>query len=68
MHDSRHHPADTLGGGLDVAVADVRVAQGHLHLSVAEQTRHHGQRNALHRRLAGKRVPEVVKALCLLKI
>ena len=25
VNDSRHHPADALGGGLDVPVADVRV-------------------------------------------
>ena len=50
------------GGGLDVPVADVRVAQRHLHLGVAEQTRHHRQRNTLHRRLAGKCVSEIVKA------
>ena len=55
-------PPDALGGGLDVPVTDVCVTQRHLHLGVAEQTRHHRQRNALHRRLAGKRVPEVVKA------
>ena len=36
VHDARHHPADALGGGLDLAVADVRVAQRHLHLGVAE--------------------------------
>ena len=59
---SSNHPADAVGSGLDVPVTDMRVAQGHLHLGVAEQTRHHRQRNSLHRRLAGKRVPEIVKA------
>ena len=62
VHDTRHHPADALGGGLNVPVADMHVTQRHLHLGVAEQTRHHRQRNALHRCLAGKCVPEVVKA------
>ena len=61
IHDSSHHPADALGGGLDVSVTDVCVAQRHLHLGVAEQTRHNGQRNALHCRLAGKRVSEIVQ-------
>ena len=36
IHDARHHPADTLRGGLDVPVADMRIAQRHLHLGVAE--------------------------------
>ena len=62
VNDSRHHPADALSGGLDVPVTDVCVAQRHLHLGVAEQTRHHRQRNALHRCLAGKCMPEIVKA------
>ena len=30
VHDPRHHSADALGGGLDVPVADLRVAQRHL--------------------------------------
>ena len=49
-----------IGGGLDVPVTDVCVAQRHLHLGVAEQTRHHGQRNALHRRLASKRMTYIM--------
>ena len=61
VHDPRHRPADALGGGLDVPVADMGVAQRHLHLGVAEQTGHHRQRNAPHRRLAGKPVPQIVR-------
>ena len=53
VHDPRHHPANALGGGLDVPVADVRVAQRHLHLGVAEQTRHHKDRRAVVRGRGG---------------
>ena len=47
-HRSSHRRADTLRCGLDVPVREMGVAQGHLDVAVAEQSRDDGQRDAAH--------------------
>ncbi|MDE0223243.1 MAG: hypothetical protein OXJ90_28540, partial [Spirochaetaceae bacterium] len=55
-------PPDPLGRGLDLPVSDMSVAHGHPHIAVPEQARDDRQGNAVHRRLAGYRVTQVVQA------
>ena len=54
--------SDALGGGLQVAVADMGVSQGHPGVGVPEHPRDGGQGNAPGDGLAGHGMPEIVQA------
>ena len=54
--------SDALDGGLQVAVADMGVSQGHPGVGVSEHARDGGQGNAPGDGLAGDGVPEIVQA------
>ena len=47
---------------LDIPIGDMRVAQGHPHVPVAEQPRDDRQRDALHDRVAGEGMAQIVEA------
>ena len=52
--------ANPLGGGLDVLVADVGVAQGHRRVRMSEHPCHCRQRDPPGDRLARNRVPNIM--------
>ena len=54
--------SDAFGGGLQVAVADMGVSQGHPGIGVPEHARDGGQGNAPGDGLAGDGMPEIVQA------
>ena len=62
FHDCGDGLSDPLGRGLDVAIPEMGVAQGHAHVGVAEKPGDHGNRHAVHHRVAGMRMTEVVEA------
>ena len=61
-HCGLYDLSDALGGGLQVAVSDMGVAQGHHGVGVSEHPRDGGQGNAPGDGLAGDRMPEIVQA------
>ena len=65
VHDRANGLPDPLGRGLDFAVAQMSVAQGHADIGVPEQPGDHRHRHAVHHRVAGVRVAQVVKPAVL---
>ena len=61
-HDLCHCLPDPLGGGLDLVVSEMGVAQRHADVGVTEHPRDDRHRDAVHHRVAGKGMTEVVKA------
>ena len=62
FHCGLDDPSDALGCGLQVAVADMGVSQGHHGVGVPEHPRDGGQGNAPGDGLAGNGMPEIVQA------
>lgn len=54
-------PPDPFRHGLDLAVPEMVVAQRHADVGIAEQAGDDGDGNAVHRRVAGMRMVEIVK-------
>ena len=62
IHDVCDGPAHPLRGVLDFSVPEVSVAQGHADTGVAEQSRDHRHRHAVHHSVARYGMAEVVEA------
>ena len=57
-HDVSNGLSDPLGGGLDVAVPEMSVAERHADVGMAEEPRDHWHRHSIHHRVAGVGVSE----------
>ena len=61
FHDPGDLLPDPLGRRLDLPVSEVGVAERHADVGMTEQPRDHRHRHRVHHRVAGVRVPEIVK-------